>query len=192
MRESGRCPVESLRYLKIIHNTLNISIMEFQKNLLEYISQSLMTTDETISVAESVTSGCLQLAFSQMPNASMFYKGGLTSYTLQEKVRLLGVDAHEAEECDCVSENIAETMALNVAKLFESDWSIATTGYCTPIRNSSYKIFAFFSFSYKGEIILTKKLELHPKTQALNAQLYYTEFILGCFKSEINQLLILK
>lgn len=92
--------------------------MEFQKNLLEYISQSLMTTDETISVAESVTSGCLQLAFSQMPNASMFYKGGLTSYTLQEKVRLLGVDAHEAEECDCVSENIAETMALNVAKLF--------------------------------------------------------------------------
>jgi nicotinamide-nucleotide amidase len=166
--------------------------MEFQKNLLEYISQSLMTAGETISVAESVTSGCLQLAFSQMPNASLFYKGGMTAYTLLQKVKLLNVDREEAEECDCVSENIAETMALNVAKLFDSDWSIATTGYCTPIRNSSYKIFAFFSFAYKGETILTKKLELHPKTQALNAQLYYTEFILGCFKSEINQLLILK
>jgi nicotinamide mononucleotide (NMN) deamidase PncC len=46
--------------------------MEFQKNLLEYISHSLMTADETISIAESVTSGCLQLAFSQMPNASCF------------------------------------------------------------------------------------------------------------------------
>ncbi len=135
--------------------------MEFQKNLLDYISQSLITADETISVVESVTSGCLQLAFSQMPNASLFYKGGMTTYTLPEKVRLLNVDQAEAEECDCVSENIAETMALNVA-------------------------------SYKGEIVLTKKLELHPKTQALNAQLYYTEFILGCFKSEINQLLILK
>lgn len=166
--------------------------MEFQKSLLEYISQSLMTTDETIAVAESVTSGCLQLAFSQMPNASLFYKGGVTTYTMQEKVRLLKIDAREAEECDCVSENIAETMALNVAKLFESDWAIATTGYCTPVRNSSYKIYAFFSFAYKGEIVLTKKLELHPKTQALNAQLYYTEFILGCFKSEINQLMILK
>ena len=32
----------------------------------------------------------------------------------------------------------------------------------------------------------------HPKTQALNAQLYYTEFILGCFKSELNRVLILK
>lgn len=166
--------------------------MEFQKNLLEYISHSLMTTDETISIAESVTSGCLQLAFSQMPNASLFYKGGMTAYTLPEKVRLLKVNRQEAEECDCVSENIAEAMALNVAKLFESDWSIATTGYCTPIRNSAYKIFAYFSFSYKNEIILTKRLELHPKTQALNAQLYYTEFILGCLKSEINRLLILK
>lgn len=166
--------------------------MEFQKNLLEYISESLITTNETISVAESVTSGLLQLAFSQMSNASLFYKGGITTYSLSEKVRLLDVDKPEAEECDCVSENIAETMALNVAKLFESDWSISTTGYCTPIRNSSYKIFAYFSFAYKGEIVLTKKLELHPKTHSLNAQLYYTEFILGCFKSEMNQLLILK
>ncbi|UWX61893.1 nicotinamide-nucleotide amidohydrolase family protein [Chryseobacterium oranimense] len=166
--------------------------MEFQKSLLEYISHSLMTADETISIAESVTSGCLQLAFSQMPNASLFYNGGLTAYTLPQKVKLLNVEREEAEECDCVSENIARIMALNVAKMFNSDWSIATTGYCTPIRNSSYKIFAYFAFSYKGEIILTKKLELHPKTQALNAQLYYTEFILGCFKSEINQLLILK
>lgn len=166
--------------------------MDFQQNLLEYISQSLMTIGESISIAESVTSGCLQLAFSQMPNASMFYKGGMTTYSLPEKVRLLKVNRREAEECDCVSGNIAEAMALNVAKLYESDWAIATTGYCTPSRNSDYKIFAYFSFSYKGEIILTKKLELHPKTQALNAQLYYTEFILGCFKSELNRLLILK
>lgn len=166
--------------------------MEFQQNLLEYISKSLMTIDETISIAESVTSGCLQLAFSQMPNASMFYKGGLTAYTLPEKIKLLKINRMEAEECDCVSGNITEIMALNVARLFESDWSISTAGYCTPIRNSAYKIFAYFSFSYKGEIILTKKLELHPKTHSLNAQLYYTEFILGCFKSELNRLLILQ
>ncbi|ASW73654.1 damage-inducible protein CinA [Chryseobacterium piperi] len=166
--------------------------MEFQKNLLEYISHSLITTNETISIAESVTSGLMQLAFSQMPNASLFYKGGITTYTLPEKVKFLDVDKEEAENCDCVSRNIAETMALNVAKLFNTDWSIAITGYATPIRNSAYKIFSFFSFSYKGEVILSKQLELHPKTQAFNAQKYYTEFILGCFKSELNQLIILQ
>ncbi|MDQ1096261.1 MULTISPECIES: CinA family protein [Chryseobacterium] len=166
--------------------------MEFQKNLLDYISHSLITAGQTVSVSESVTSGFLQLAFSQMPNASMFYKGGVTAYALSEKVKLLQVNRQEAEECDCVSANIAETMALNVASLFETDWSIATTGYCTPNRNSMYKIFAYYCISFRGEVIVTKKLELHPKTQAQNAQLYYTEFILGCFKSEINQLLILK
>ncbi|MCS4302564.1 CinA family protein [Chryseobacterium sp. BIGb0232] len=98
--------------------------MEFQKNLLDYISHCLMTADETISVAESVTSGCLQLAFSQMPNASLLYKGGMTTYTLPEKVRLLKVNKKEAEECECVSENVAKTMALQVANLFESDWLV--------------------------------------------------------------------
>ncbi|MBT2619565.1 MULTISPECIES: CinA family protein [Chryseobacterium] len=166
--------------------------MQFQQNLLEYISQSLLTTGETISVAESVTSGLLQLAFSQMPSSSLFYNGGITAYTMSEKVKFLNIDKEEAEVYDCVSENIAETMALNVAKSFETDWSIAITGYCTPVRSSSYKIFCYFSFSYKGEIILTKRLELHHKTQALDAQLYFTEFILGCFKSELNQVLILK
>ncbi|MDC8103886.1 MULTISPECIES: CinA family protein [Chryseobacterium] len=166
--------------------------MKFQENLLQYISQSLLKTGETIAVAESVTSGLLQLAFSQMPNASLFYNGGITAYTLPQKVIFLDVDQKEAEECDCVSENIAKTMALSVARLFDTDWSIATTGYCTPVRSSSYKIFSYFAFSYKGEIVLSKKLELHPKTQALDAQLYYTEFILGCFKSELNQVLILK
>jgi nicotinamide-nucleotide amidase len=166
--------------------------MEFQENLLNYISEALVTTNETISIAESVTSGLLQLSFSQMPNASMFYKGGVTAYALEQKVKLLNVDYEEANLCDCVSENIAETMAINVAKLFETDWSIAVTGYATPIRNSAHKIFSYYSFAYKDEIILSKKLELHPKTQALEAQKYYTEFILGCFKSEINKLLILK
>lgn len=166
--------------------------MQFQQNLLKYISHSLLTIGETISVAESVTSGLLQLAFSQMPNSVLFYNGGITAYTALEKIKLLKVDQEEAEVCDCVSEDIAKTMALNVAKLFETDWSIAITGYCAPVKKSSHKIFSYFSFSYKGEIILTKRLELHHKTQALDAQLYYAEFILGCFKSELNQMLILK
>ncbi|MEJ5048840.1 CinA family protein [Chryseobacterium culicis] len=166
--------------------------MNFQQNLLDYISHFLVAADESVSIAESVTSGCLQLAFSQMPDAPLFYKGGMTAYTLPEKVRLLKVSRPGPDDLDGAAEAISQSMALNVAKLFESDWSISTTGYCNPIINSGYKVFAYFSFAYKGEVILTKKLELHPKTQALNAQLYYTEFILGCFKSELNRVLILR
>ncbi|WP_144283731.1 CinA family protein [Chryseobacterium echinoideorum] len=166
--------------------------MEFQQKLLNYISESLITSNETISIAESVTSGLFQLAFSQMPNACLFYKGGITTYTLEEKVKILHVNEEEASLCNCVSDTIADQMALGVAQLFDTDWSIAVTGYADPVINSDFKIFSHYAISYRGEIILSRKLELHPKTQPLEAQQYYTEFILGCFKSEINKLLICK
>lgn len=166
--------------------------MELDKKLLEFIGQSLSDANESISVAESVTSGCLQLAFSQMHTPSLFYKGGITTYTLAEKIKILKITESSAVECDGVSESVAQEMALNVAKLFDTDWGIAKTGYCSPVRNSCYKVYAYFSFSYKGQIIGTKKLELHDKTQQLSAQLYFSEFILGCFKSHLTQSLMLK
>ncbi|KQR94630.1 damage-inducible protein CinA [Chryseobacterium sp. Leaf180] len=166
--------------------------MEFQKKLLDFISQTMITSKETISVAESVTSGLLQLAFSQMPNASSFYSGGLTAFTLEQKVNLLKVNENAAKKSNCVSEDISGEMALNVAKIFKTDWSVAVTGYCSPVKESIDKIFSYFSFSYKGEVILSKKLELHPRTESLDAQMYFSEFILGCLKSEMRRAIILR
>jgi len=161
-------------------------IIELQ-NLFEYIGNYLLEVEETVSVAESVSSGFLQFSFSQMKDASKFFKGGITAYTLDEKVRLLNVDEAEAASCDCVSPNIAETMALNIAKSFKTDWSIAVTGYATPVPESNQKLYAYFSIVYKGQVILSEKLDLHSRTKQVNAQLYYTEFILGCFKLELDK-----
>lgn len=166
--------------------------MEFKQSLLDYIGGALKSAHETVSVAESVTAGCLQFSFSQMKDASEFFKGGVTAYTLEEKVKLLKVDEQEAIKCDCVSKEVADEMALNVSSLFNTDWGISVAGYATPVKESDQKIFAHFSFAYKNEIILSKKLELHHKTNASTAQLYYAEFILGCFKCELNQMIILK
>jgi nicotinamide-nucleotide amidase len=161
-------------------------IMELE-NLFEYIGGRLLSSGETVAVAESVTSGFLQFSFSQMKDASQFYKGGMTAYTQEGKVDLLHVDDEEATECNCVSGNIAETMALNVAQLFKSDWSIGVTGYATPVEESGGKLYAYFAIAYKGTILLSEKLDLHTRTKAPNAQLYYSEFILGCFKLELDK-----
>ncbi|MCU7613490.1 nicotinamide-nucleotide amidohydrolase family protein [Chryseobacterium sp. GMJ5] len=163
--------------------------MEFQENVLKFISESLINAGETVSMAESVTSGFLQFSFSQMKDASQFFKGGITVYTLDEKVNLLRIDQEKAERCNCVSMEIAEDLALNIARLFKTDWSIGVTGYATPVEESDYQIFAYFAFSYKNEIIFSKKMSLHPRTKAVNAQMYYSEFILGCYQGEIDRLL---
>ncbi|WP_431610228.1 CinA family protein [Chryseobacterium sp. 'Rf worker isolate 10'] len=164
--------------------------MKFQQNLLDYISTSLITMNETVSIAESVTSGLIQLAFSQMSNAKLFYKGGMTTFTLPEKAGILDITQIQARENGFETQNMADTMAIKVAESFGTDWGIASTGYAASVRNSGFKVFSFCSFSYKGEIILSKRIELHDKTQVLDAQLYYTEFILGCYKSVLNQILI--
>jgi len=166
------------------------SLIQFLKeleNLYNHIGEYLLTANETVSTAESVTSGLLQFSFSQMKDASKFFKGGLTAYTLEEKVSLLKVDQAEAWYCDCVSPNIADSMAVNISKLFKTDWSIAVTGYATPVEESKEELYAFFSIAYKGDIVLSQKLELHSRTQSINAQLYYSEFILSCFKLELEK-----
>jgi len=161
-------------------------IVELQ-NLLEYIGTELSSINETISIAESVTAGFLQFSFSQMNDASRFFKGGITAYSVYEKINLLNVEEKEASGSDGVSPEIAESMALNVANLFKSDWSIAVTGYANPIKKSRNKLFAYFSITHNGKVILTEKLDLHSRTMSLKAQLYYSEFVLGCFKLELDK-----
>ncbi len=159
--------------------------MDLQKDILEFIGQYLLTSNESISVAESVTAGFLQFSFSQMKDASKIFKGGITAYTLEEKVNLLHIDEKEGRECDCVSQHIAETMALHVAEIFNTHWSVAVTGYASPVEESDYQLFAYFSFAYKGEIILSRKKDLHPGKESTNAQLCYSDFILECLKDEM-------
>jgi len=161
-------------------------IVELQ-NLLEYIGKELLAVNETISVAESVTAGFLQFSFSQMNGASEFFKGGITAYSVTEKIDLLNVEENEASYSNGVSPKIAEEMALNVANLFKTDWSIAVTGYASPIKKSRDKLYAYFSITHRGRVILTEKLDLHSRTMSLKAQLYYSEFVLGCFKLELDK-----
>jgi len=161
-------------------------IVELQ-NLLDYIGTELLSINETISIAESVTAGFLQFSFSQMNDASQFFKGGITAYSEEEKINLLKVEEGVVSGSDGVSPEIAESMALNVANIFNSDWSIAVTGYANPMEKSHNKLFAYFSITHNGKIILTEKLDLHSRTMSLKAQLYYSEFVLGCFKLELDK-----
>src|SRR4051794_32647968 len=86
----------------------------------------------TLSVAESLTSGQVQTRIGAISGASQFFLGGVTAYTLEQKVQLLGVDRSLAEPVDCVSAEVAEQMARGACRLFGSDVSIATTGYAEP------------------------------------------------------------
>jgi len=164
--------------------------MEFPKILLDKISHYLIERSEKIAIAETVTSGFLQLAFSQMRGAEEFFSGGITTFSNDEKIRQFGLDADESTVANFVSEEITEQMAISVSEKFGTEWAISTTGYAVPVAESEYEIFAYYSIAYRGEVILSDKIELHPLTKAIDAQNYFAECILSSLRCELKKNLL--
>jgi nicotinamide-nucleotide amidase len=166
-----------LLILNCFHQTALDFLMElFNAKTLEQIGNYLKNKKETIAVAESVTSGALQLALSSVFEASFFYQGGLTAYNLGQKFKHLSVEPIHAASVNCVSEKVAGDMATGVAVLFGSDWGIGITGYASPVPESGNKIFAYYSFAYKNKIRDSGRIDL-PQADPIDIQVTYTNKI---------------
>lgn len=83
----------------------------------------------TVAAAESLTCGQVQALLGAEAGASRYFLGGITTYTIEEKARFLGVDEKKARKVNAVAQDIAEDMARGVSRLFQSDIGVATTGY---------------------------------------------------------------
>ena len=86
----------------------------------------------TLAIAESITVGRIQARVGAISGSSKFFLGGITAYTLEQKVRHLGIDRALAEPVYSVSAEIAQQMAAGVCRLFGADVGVATTGFAEP------------------------------------------------------------
>lgn len=98
----------------------------------EQLANYLRRTGTTIAAAESLTCGHVQANLGMVPGSSAYFRGGMTAYTLGQKVKLLEVDREHAATVGCVSQRVARQMAIGARKLFGSDIGISTTGYAEP------------------------------------------------------------
>lgn len=88
----------------------------------------------TLAVAESLTCGQVQAAIGAVSGASNYFLGGVTAYSLAQKVKLLGVNRAHARRVNGVSQRVAVEMAQGACVLFGADVAVATTGYAEPNR----------------------------------------------------------
>jgi nicotinamide-nucleotide amidase len=100
--------------------------------MIELKELMLRPDRRTLAVAESLTCGRVQARIGQISGASEFFLGGLTAYSLDQKVRHLGVDRAEAEAVNSASARVAEQMARGACVLFGADLGVSTTGYAEP------------------------------------------------------------
>jgi len=158
----------------------------FDGKALTEIKDLLIGRNETLSVAESVTSGLLQVAFSSAEFASRFFQGGITVYNLAQKFRHLKVEPIHAQSVNCVSERVAVEMALNCEDLFGSQWSIGITGYASPVPESDNKLFAYYAISRSGKVIANDRIE-SVERPGLDTQTFYTNELLIRFLRELRK-----
>jgi nicotinamide-nucleotide amidase len=86
----------------------------------------------TLGVVESATGGLLSHLITNVPGSSDFYKGSVTSYANETKIKVIGVKAATLEKYGSVSPQVAEEMAAGGRKVLAVDICLADTGIAGP------------------------------------------------------------
>src|SRR5687767_6918198 len=136
----------------------------------------------TLAAAESITCGRVQARVGEISGASNFFLGGITAYTLDEKVRHLAVDRRAARRVNCVSAAVAEAMARGVCMLFKSDIGVATTGYAEPSADDNVRDpFAWWALVHRrrGKFVELRSGRVEcPGVSRVDAQMIVADAVL--------------
>ena len=123
-------------YLEKTAGIVSVNLAHYRPDPLSHMAtiKELMLTRPrlTLAVAESMTCGRVQAHIGKISGASRFFVGGITAYTLEQKVQHLGVDEAAATPVNCVSAEVAEQMARGACEFFSASIGVATTGYAEP------------------------------------------------------------
>ena len=101
------------------------------------IANQLTKLGKTLAIAESCTGGMVAEQFTVHPGASAYFKGGVVTYATESKINVLGVSKTDIDAYSVVSSQVAESMAKNALRIFQSDYAIATTGNAGPAKGDS-------------------------------------------------------
>lgn len=155
------------------------------KQTADKLRTYFLETNESIAVAESVTSGLLQWNLSSLADAQKYYQGGITVYNIGQKYKHLHVEPIHAQSVNCVSAKVAEEMAINVCSSFQSNWGIGITGYATPVPESDNTLFCYYCIVYNNNIVAAGKIE-SKTTSPQKVQEYYVAEILSDLADKMN------
>ena len=129
---NSKAKIESLIQCELDKLSSIVKYDDNSKDLNQLVYDLCKIKCISISVAESCTSGLIASSLSQIPGSSNIFLGGIICYSDLSKINLLGISSKLINEKSSVSEDVCFEMAKNVRNKFNSDFSIATTGYAGP------------------------------------------------------------
>lgn len=98
----------------------------------EQVFQLLKQHNITLSTAESATGGMIASKLVNVPGVSEFFREGYVTYSNDAKVKMIGVNRTLIDTYGVVSREVAENMAISVAKTAGTDAALSVTGVAGP------------------------------------------------------------
>ena len=131
--------------------------------LEQVIADLLIKNNLTVSTAESCTSGLLASRLTDVPGSSQYFKGGSGCYSNELKINDMGIDKDLIERYGAVSEEVAKSLAKNIAQKNNTDLGIGITGIAGPDGGTEKKPvgLVFVGIFYKNNLYI-KKYNLTP------------------------------
>ena len=101
-------------------------------NLEQEVGNLLRQKGLTLGIVESATGGLISHLITNVPGSSDYYKGSVTAYSNQAKIKIVGVKEDTINKYGAVSYQVAEEMAQGGRKLLAVDICLADTGIAGP------------------------------------------------------------
>ncbi len=86
----------------------------------------------TLGAVESATGGLISHLVTNVPGSSDYYKGSVTAYSNETKIKVVGVKEETINKYGAVSSQVAEEMAQGGRKVLAVDICLADTGIAGP------------------------------------------------------------
>jgi len=86
----------------------------------------------TLGVVESATGGLISHLITNVPGSSDYYKGSVTAYSNEAKIKIVGVKENIIKRHGAVSSQVAEGMAEGGRKVLAVDVCLSDTGIAGP------------------------------------------------------------
>ncbi len=96
------------------------------------IAKILTKKKLTVAVAESCTGGLLANSLTDVPGSSKYFLLGVTPYSNESKIKILGLSPDVLKEHGAVSKETALELAKNVRHLAQANIGIGVTGIAGP------------------------------------------------------------
>ena len=98
----------------------------------------------TLGVVESATGGLISHLVTGVSGSSDYYRGSVTAYSNEVKIRLVGVKEETINQYGAVSPRVAEEMAQGGRKILAVDICLSDTGIAGPGGATSSKPVGLF------------------------------------------------